>query len=116
MIIFDLLLFMKNVCLNRKYITTFCLLLTSCYTLTAQEWPEIQPEARPATRWWWMGSAVDEVNLTYNLEEYAKAGLGGVEITPIYGVQGNDANNLSFLSPEWMKMLRHTKMRENDWE
>lgn len=96
MIIFDLLLFMKNVCLNRKYITTFCLLLTSWYTLTAQEWPEIQPEARPATRWWWMGSAVDEVNLTYNLEEYAKAGLGGVEITPIYGVQGNDANNLSF--------------------
>ena len=109
MIIFDLLLFMKNVCLNRKYITTFCLLLTSWYTLTAQEWPEIQPEARPDTRWWWMGSAVDEVNLTYNLEEYAKAGLGGVEITPIYGVQGNDANNLSFLSPEWMKMLRHTQ-------
>ena len=52
----------------------------------------MRPEARPATRWWWLGSAVDATNLTYNLEEYAKAGLGGVEITPIYGVQGNDKN------------------------
>ncbi|MBQ2393077.1 MAG: hypothetical protein II303_02745, partial [Alistipes sp.] len=67
-------------------------LLLLCGSLKAQEWPTIQPEARPGARWWWLGSAVDEANLTYNLEEYAKAGLGGVEITPIYGVQGNDQN------------------------
>lgn len=100
---------MRNICLKKKYVITFILFLTGCCALTAQEWPAVQPEARPATRWWWMGSAVDVSNLTYNLEEYAKAGLGGVEITPIYGVQGNDANNLSFLSPEWMKMLQHTR-------
>lgn len=100
---------MRNICLKKKYIITFILFLTGCHPLIAQEWPAIQPEARPATRWWWMGSAVDASNLTYNLEEYAKAGLGGVEITPIYGVQGNDDNNLSFLSPEWMKMLQHTQ-------
>lgn len=100
---------MRNICLKKKYIITFILFLTGCYPLIAQEWPAIQPEARPATRWWWMGSAVDASNLTYNLEEYAKAGLGGVEITPIYGVQGNDDKNLSFLSPEWMKMLQHTQ-------
>ena len=34
-------------------------------------------------------------NLTYNLEEYARTGMGAVEITPIYGVQGNDANGYS---------------------
>lgn len=93
----------------KKQIITFCLLLAGFYPLAAQEWPVVPPEARPAARWWWMGSAVDAPNLTYNLEEYTKAGLGGVEITPIYGVQGNEANNLSFLSPEWMKMLRHTQ-------
>ena len=34
---------------------------------------------------------------------------GSVEITPIYGVQGNDKNNLPFLSPQWMNMLQHTE-------
>lgn len=78
-------------------------------SVLAQDWPAIQPEARPGARWWWLGSAVDAKNLTYNLEEYAKAGLGALEITPIYGVQGNDANNLPFLSPQWMDMLKHTQ-------
>lgn len=65
--------------------------------------------SRPGTRWWWLGSAVDEKNLTYNLEEYARAGMGAVEITPIYGVQGNDANDIQFLSPRWMEVLKHTQ-------
>ena len=67
--------------MKRKYLL-FSLLLAGS-SLYAQEWPAVRPEARPATRWWWLGSAVDATNLTYNLEEYAKAGLGGVEITPI---------------------------------
>ncbi len=78
---------------------------------TAQEvaWPNITTEAKPAARWWWLGSAVDEQNLTYNLEEYSRAGMGTMEITPIYGVKGNEAHDLKFLSPVWMKMLRHTE-------
>lgn len=71
-------------------------------------WIPIRPEAKPYTRWWWLGSAVDKAGLTYNLEELSKAGIGGVEITPIYGVQGNDANEISYLSPKWMEMLKHT--------
>ncbi|MGG6546633.1 UNVERIFIED_CONTAM: glycosyl hydrolase, partial [Prevotella sp. 15_C9] len=31
------------------------------------------------------------------------------EVTPIYGVQGNDANEIQFLTPGWMQMLRHTE-------
>lgn len=78
-------------------------------SLAAQNWPTITTEMRPGSRWWWMGSAVDAPNLTYNIDEYAKAGLGTMEITPIYGVQGNDANDLKFLSPEWNAMLKHTQ-------
>jgi len=80
------------------------ILLLTCVSVFAQ-WPTSLPEARPYTRWWWLGSAVDEAGLKYNLSEYAKAGIGGVEITPIYGVKGNDANNIDYLSPQWMKML-----------
>ena len=90
----------------------FVLALSSqVLTATAQtssktlDWAPILPESRPYTRWWWLGSAVNEEGLKYNLTEYAKAGIGGVEITPIYGVKGNDANNIDYLSPQWMKML-----------
>ena len=79
--------------------------------LSAQDvsWPEIGLDAKPAARWWWMGSAVDKENLTRNLEAYAAAGMGTMEITPIYGVQGNDAKDIPFLSPRWMQMLQYTE-------
>lgn len=94
--------------INKKQLITFCLFIASG-SMQAQQWPSIPTEARPGTRWWWMGSAVDEENLTYNLEEYARAGLGTVEITPIYGVQNNDANEIPFLSSRWMEVLKHTQ-------
>ncbi len=65
-------------------------------------WPKITQTAKPWTRWWWHGSAVDRENITLCLEEYAAAGLGGVEITCIYGVKGTDGRQLSYLSPEWL--------------
>ncbi len=71
----------------------------------AQFLPHPTQEAKPGVRWWWMGSAVDKENLKWNLDEYAKAGIGAVEITPLYGVQGNDKNDIPYLSPKWMDML-----------
>ena len=79
----------------------------------ATDWyPEIT-ENRPFTRWWWLGSAVDPEGLTFNLEEFAKKGMGGVEITPIYGVQGNEKNDIPYLSDKWMDMLAYT-IKEGD--
>ena len=72
-------------------------------------WPPVTTETKPWTRWWWLGSAVDKDNLTYNISELGKAGIGGVEITPIYGVKGNDAKNIDYLSSRWMNMLAHTE-------
>ena len=42
------------------------------------------------------------------LELFAAANLGGVEVTPIYGAQGYEARYIDFLSPKWMEMLEHT--------
>lgn len=72
-------------------------------------WPLVTKETKPWTRWWWLGNAVDKPNLTYNLEELSKAGIGGVEITPIYGVKGDDSKYIDYLSPQWMSMLSHTE-------
>jgi hypothetical protein len=71
-------------------------------------WPEISRENKPWTRWWWPGSAVDKASLTQQLEKAAAAGLGGVEITPIYGAKGYEERYIDFLSPKWMEMLEHT--------
>lgn len=71
-------------------------------------WPELTRESRPWTRWWWLGSAVDGPNLTRLLEQYRDAGIGGVEICPIYGARGYEDRYLDFLSPKWMEMLAHT--------
>ncbi len=51
---------------------------------------------------------MDSANLTYNLEALALAGIGGVEITPIYGVKGREAHYIDYLSPEWMTHLNFT--------
>ena len=71
-------------------------------------WPVIEKQMRPWTRWWWMGSAVDEKNLSVALSDYASAGMGGVEITPIYGVKGFENRYIDFLSPKWITMLDFT--------
>ena len=75
----------------------------------AQQWPTVNPEAKPGARWWWLGSAVDKENLQWNMQEYARHGIGALEITPLYGVQGNDRNNIPYLSDKWMEMLRYTE-------
>ncbi|HEV7330964.1 MAG TPA: glycosyl hydrolase [Flavisolibacter sp.] len=72
------------------------------------KWPAVNSTTKPWTRWWWEGSAVNKKDLTWNLEQYHKAGLGGVEITPIYGVYGNEKEFIDFLSPKWLDVLKHT--------
>ena len=70
-------------------------------------WPEITKENKPWTRWWWPGSGVDKASLTAQLEKFAVAGIGGVEITPIYGAKGYEHRYIDFLSPKWVEMLEH---------
>ena len=80
--------------------------------IVAQElWPSITQSARPWTRWWWMGSAVDTSNINLQLGALHKAGMGGVAIVPIYGAIGYESSYIKYLSPQWMGMLDHTVQR-----
>lgn len=92
----------------KKIFASFLLLFFAA-TLAAQQWPQPDSSAHPGTRWWWMGSAVDSTNIDWNIGQYARAGIGAVEITPIYGVQGNEANEIVFLSDRWMQALRQVQ-------
>ncbi len=98
---------MKN---TRSFL--FFTLLISSWACNQPEsvvtWPEITTEARPWSRWWWHGSSVTKEGITAEMEAYRNAGLGGLELTPIYGVIGDEDHFLNYLSPEWMDMLEYT--------
>ena len=72
------------------------------------KWPTITQVNKPWTRWWWEGSAVNAKDLTRSMQLYQQAGLGGLEITPIYGVKGYEKQFIPYLSAQWMEMLAHT--------
>ena len=76
-------------------------------------WPPATNEAKPWTRWWWLGSGVDAKNLTRELEAFSKAGLGGVEICPIYGAKGYEDRDLPFLSDKWTAAYAHAAKETN---
>ncbi|MBN2165049.1 MAG: hypothetical protein JW717_02110 [Marinilabiliaceae bacterium] len=95
--------------MRKLLIILISMLLTS--SLMAQqlvEWPEITQINKPWTRWWWMGSAVNEKDLTLLMEQYKEAGLGGMEITAIYGVRGEEDKFINYLSPRWCEVFQHT--------
>lgn len=71
----------------------------------ATDWPPLTSQTRPWTWWWWHGSAVDKTNLARELQEFHDAGLGGVQITTIYGVQGAEACDIPYLTPQWLAMM-----------
>ncbi|PPK85894.1 alpha-L-rhamnosidase-like protein [Neolewinella xylanilytica] len=82
----------------------------SCLTAQSDlpDWPEVTAETRPWTRWWWHGSAVTEAGITSELETLAAAGFGGVELTPIFGVIGEENQFVDYLSKDWVDLLVHT--------
>ena len=86
------------------------LILFFSQAISAQQlsWPEITQNARPWTRWWWPGSIVTQPDLTAAMQKYKDAGIGGLELTVIYGVKGEEDKFIDYLSPKWMDMFTWT--------
>ncbi len=63
-------------------------------------------DARPMMRWWWFGPATEKSELQKELETMRGAGIGGVEIQPVYPLMLDDPakgiKNYSYLSPEFL--------------
>jgi hypothetical protein len=60
---------------------------------------------RPWTVWWWFGNATPTAELVQELEEMDRNGIGGVEINPVYALDGADPKlgrgPVEMYSPEW---------------
>jgi len=88
----------------------FLLLFTSRLIATAgsSDDPAVFSTAKPWAYWWWPGSAVTEKGITYNLENFKKAGFGGLHIVPIYGAKGAESLFQNYLSPGWQAKFFYT--------
>lgn len=94
----------------KLFLLFLTLMLSACdSTVPVQpDWPAVTRESKPWSRWWWHGSALTKEGITAEMEAYKAAGLGGLEITPIYGVVGYEDRFVNYLSPQWMELLDHT--------
>lgn len=92
----------------RQFFLIASICFSSLFSYSQLRWPAVTNTSRPWTRWWWEGNAVNKTDLTWNLEQYRQAGLGGVELTPIYGVYGYEKQFIDFLSKKWMDMFGHS--------
>jgi hypothetical protein len=67
-------------------------------------------DARPMMRWWWFGPAVTKPELQKELETMRNAGIGGVEIQPVYPLMLDDASkgieNSPYMSPQFLDAVR----------
>lgn len=86
----------------------FPLLLLSSCSPEKVSWPEPTGESKPWTRWWWMGNAVDSINIISELRGMAAAGIGGVELSSMYGVKGEEKRYIEYHSPEFTGILKFT--------
>ena len=88
------------------------LLILACLmalSVQAQKWPTSSIQTHAGSRWWWLGSAVEEEDLGELMKEYSSHGIRTLEITPIYGVKGNETHNIDFLSSRWMEVLKYVE-------
>ena len=74
----------------RKFLFASAIVLNGFAASAQLNWPSVTNVTKPWTRWWWEGSAVNKADLTWNLQQYQQAGLGGVELTPIDGGEGSE--------------------------
>ncbi len=96
-----------------KIIAGAALFIMSGQLAAQAPWPVVNKTAKPWTRWWWMGSAVNEAGINSMLTTYQEAGLGGVEVVPIYGAKGYEQQYIEYLSPQWVHMLNATIDKAN---
>lgn len=103
--------YLKKQALTGLFLLSMLLFFIPCQSQPSDlkpGWPAINKESKPWSRWWWMGSSVSPSDLKAAMEAYSNAGLGGLEITPIYGVHGYEDKFIKFLSPAWVDNFKFT--------
>jgi len=102
------------------------LLLVYCAALPAQDsvarlregFLNPPDDAKAMMRWWWFGPAVVKPELAKELDTMRSAGMGGVEIQPVYPLSLDDPAkgiiNFRYLSPEFLGDVSFANSRAHE--
>src|SRR3954464_12839942 len=75
-------------------------------------------DARIMMRWWWFGPAVTKPEIERELLVMKDAGIGGVEVQPVYPLLPDDPSNgiknLPYLSDEFLDALRFASQKAKE--
>src|SRR3954469_3372189 len=75
-------------------------------------------DARIMMRWWWFGPAVTKPEIERELRVMKDAGIGGVEVQPVYPLlpddPANGIKNLPYLSDEFLDALKFASQKANE--
>jgi hypothetical protein len=75
-------------------------------------------DSRIMMRWWWFGPAVTKPELEREMQLMKSAGIGGVEVQPVYPVALDDATTgirtVPFLSDEFVDALKFVSERAHE--
>lgn len=72
--------------------------------------PNVYPDGRPYTRWWWHAMKFTKKDIENQLVWLRDQGFGGVEIAFIYPVNRNPAGErFEWLGKEWQEMVVYAK-------
>ena len=82
--------------LFRFLYAVFPIILSCCWCISPDAAPYFRSQEKPWTYWWWMGSSVSPQDISEQLREMQKAGIGGVHIIPIYGEKGDEKNYIPY--------------------
>lgn len=99
---------MRKCILSLLLLFSFGLMLEAQQVVSRNDARKYTAEERPWIWWFWLGNVVSEDLIDQHLATYSKAGYGGVVIISTYGVKGYEDKQITYRSPEWYKMIRHT--------
>ncbi len=68
-------------------------------------WEKPARTFKPHTRWWWPGNALTKTDITWQLEQMAAQGIGGVEIMSAWKMY--ERGNVEYLTPEFLALVKH---------
>jgi hypothetical protein len=117
---------------THRGVAMLVLLVGGILTLGAQAPPPLPPrgddslratfdappdDARVMMRWWWFGPAVTPAGLDRDLQTMKEAGIGGVEVQPVYPLAldgaGSPTQTSPFLSQGFLDALTHARATSN---
>lgn len=96
-----------------KKFVTFTVLLSTSISFSetgnslqklTEGWQNPARTYKSHTRWWWPGNALTKQDITWQLEQMAEQGFGGVEIMSAWKMYPKGDND--FLSPEFLDLLK----------